>query len=296
MLKKKLHTHIWFDTQAKEAAQFYTTVFKNAEIEFTNTIENTPSGDADIVGLRIEDAMFQFISAGPYFKPNPSISFTIACGSEEEAQDLWKKLSEGGKALMEYGDYPFATKYGWCEDKFGVSWQISFMKDQQVTQKITPGFLFVGDNAGKAEEAMNFYTSVFPASGIDFTSRYGEGMEPNKPDYINYGAFHLVNQGFTAMDSAQDHRFQFTEGISIMVYCKDQEEIDTYWEALSAVPEAEQCGWIKDKFGVSWQIVPIHMDEMMVSGDKEAKKRLTEAFLKMKKFDIATLEAAFNGK
>lgn len=296
MIQRKLHTHIWFDTQAVEAAKFYTTVFKDAEIEFINKITGTPSGDCDIVGLRIADAMFQFISAGPIFSPNPSISFTIACDSEEEAQQLWNQLSEGGKALMDFGDYPFATKYGWCEDKYGVSWQVSYMEGQPAQQKITPGFLFVGENAGKAHEAMKFYTSIFPASGIDFESTYGEGAEPNKPEYLNFGSFHLVHQGFTAMDSALNHEFTFTEGISIMVYCKDQEEIDKYWEALSAVPEAEQCGWLKDKYGVSWQIVPIQMDQMMQSTDDAAKQRVTEAFLQMKKFNIADLQRAFEGK
>lgn len=295
MIQKKLHNHIWFDTQAVEAAKFYTTVF-DAEIEFINKLHNTPSGDTDIVGLRIEDAMFQFISAGPYFKPNPSISFTVACASETEAETFWKKLSDGGKVLMEYGDYPFATKYGWCEDKYGVSWQISYAKDQEATQRVTPSFLFVGEVAGKAEEAMKLYTSIFPASGIDFVSRYGENPGPDKPEHVNYGSFHLVNQGFVAMDSAMEHKFGFTEGISIIVYCKDQEEIDKYWSALSAVPEAEQCGWLKDTFGVSWQIVPVHMDKMMSSEDEDAKQRVTQAFLKMKKFDIAKLEAAFKGE
>jgi predicted 3-demethylubiquinone-9 3-methyltransferase (glyoxalase superfamily) len=293
MIQKKLHTHIWFDTQAVEAAQFYTTVF-DAEIEFINKIQGTPSGDCDIVGLRIEDAMFQFISAGPYFSPNPSISFTVACASETEAETFWNKLSNEGKVLMEYGDYPFATKYGWCEDKYGVSWQISYAKDQQASQRITPSFLFVGDAVGKAEAAMEFYTSIFPASGIDFVSKYGENPGPDKPEYVNYGSFHLVNQGFVAMDSAMEHKFGFTEGISIIVYCKDQEEIDKYWSALSAVPEAEQCGWLKDKFGVSWQIVPMQMERMMNTEDEAAKKRVTEAFLKMKKFDLAALEKAFN--
>lgn len=292
----KIINHIWFDTQAKEASEFYTKVFKNSEIEFIDQLHDTPSGDVDVVALRIEDQTFQFISAGPLFKPNPSISFTLACATEEEVDEYWRKLSEGGKVMMEMGEYPFAKKYGWVEDKYGLSWQISYMEGQEIKQKITPGLMFTHEGAGKAEEAMNFYTSIFPASGVDFVSRYGEGMEPNKPEYVNYGAFHLVNQSFSAMDSALDHKFDFTEGISLVVYCKDQEEIDFYWNKLSAVPESEQCGWLKDKYGVSWQIVPSAMDEMMHTKDEAAKKRVTEAFLKMKKFDIAKLQSAFEGK
>jgi predicted 3-demethylubiquinone-9 3-methyltransferase (glyoxalase superfamily) len=90
--------------------------------------------------------------------------------------------------------------------------------------------------------------------------------------------------------------FKFTEAISFVVRCDNQEEIDYYWSKLSAVPESEQCGWLKDKYGLSWQIVPTAMDEMMLSGDKEKIGRVTQAFLKMKKFDIATLQAAFEGK
>jgi predicted 3-demethylubiquinone-9 3-methyltransferase (glyoxalase superfamily) len=90
--------------------------------------------------------------------------------------------------------------------------------------------------------------------------------------------------------------FKFTEAISFVIRCEDQAEIDYYTEKLSAVPEAEQCGWIKDKYGLSWQIVPTVMDTMMSSGDKEKIGRVTQAFLKMKRFDIATLQAAFDGK
>jgi predicted 3-demethylubiquinone-9 3-methyltransferase (glyoxalase superfamily) len=295
-MNRKIHTHVWFDTQAVEAATFYTNVFPNAEIEFRNVIHDTPSGDCDIIGLRIEDSMFQFISAGPYRKPNPSISFTVSCESEEEIDALWAKLSEGGKVMMELMPYPFAKKYGWCEDKYGLSWQLSW-SDMKPPQKVLTSFLFTQDKVGKVEEAINFWTSVFPASGVDFINRYGESAQaPDKPEYINYATFHLVNQTFSAMESAHDHKFSFDEGISLMVYCKDQEEIDKYWSALSAVPEAEQCGWLKDKYGVSWQIVPIQMDEMMNKGDEEAKRRVTKAFLKMRKFDLAELERAFRGE
>jgi predicted 3-demethylubiquinone-9 3-methyltransferase (glyoxalase superfamily) len=97
------------------------------------------------------------------------------------------------------------------------------------------------------------------------------------------------------MDSAHTHNFKFNEAISLMVNCDTQEEIDYYWEKLSAVPEAEQCGWLKDKFGLSWQIVPTEMDEMMRDGTPEQIGRVTQAFLKMKKFDLAELRKAYAG-
>ncbi len=99
-----------------------------------------------------------------------------------------------------------------------------------------------------------------------------------------------------AMDSSGPHKFSFNEAISFVVNCDTQEEIDYYWEKLSAVPEAEQCGWLKDRYGVSWQIVPTAMKEMMTSGSKEKIARVTGAFLKMKKFNIDILKRAYEGK
>ena len=108
--------------------------------------------------------------------------------------------------------------------------------------------------------------------------------------------FMLEGQWFAAMDSARMHDFAFSEAISFIVHCEDQAEIDYYWEKLSAVPESEQCGWLKDKYGLSWQIVPTAMDEMMSKGTPEQINRVTQSFLQMKKFDLATLQKAYDGK
>lgn len=108
--------------------------------------------------------------------------------------------------------------------------------------------------------------------------------------------FMLENQWFAAMDSAHEHNFAFNEAISFIVYCDTQEEIDYYWNKLSAVPEAEQCGWLKDKYGLSWQIVPAVMDKMMQDQDPERLARVTQAFLKMKKFNLPALQRAYEGK
>jgi predicted 3-demethylubiquinone-9 3-methyltransferase (glyoxalase superfamily) len=118
-------------------------------------------------------------------------------------------------------------------------------------------------------------------------------MEQDQEVTIMFTDFMLENQWFAAMDSAQEHAFHFNEAISLMVYCDTQEEIDDYWEKLSAVPEAEQCGWLKDKYGVSWQIVPRGMDEMMANGTREQVDRVTQAFLPMKKLIISELQKAY---
>ena len=154
--------------------------------------------------------------------------------------------------------------------------------------------MFTENVTGKTQEAVEFYTSLFHDSKINNILYYEKGEEPDKEGTVKYASFVLEGKEFGAMDSAQAHNFSFNEAISFIVSCDTQEEIDYYWEKLSAVPESEQCGWLKDRFGVSWQIVPSRMNEMMESKDEAKIARVTEAFLKMKKFDIAKLEEAAN--
>ncbi|MEX2393517.1 MAG: VOC family protein, partial [Actinomycetota bacterium] len=257
------------------------------------TLRDTPSGDCDVVAFELAGQPFQAISAGPLFTPNPSISFRIDCATADEVDAMCAKISDGGTALMPLDSYPFSDRYAWVQDRFGVSWQVMYTKEQ-IAQKITPTLMFVGDVCGKAEEAMRLYTSVFGGEVGDIM-RYGPGAEPESADGVQYASFTLDGNTFAAMDSAQEHNFAFNEGISLMVYCDTQDEIDRYFGALSAVPESEQCGWLKDRFGVSWQIVPSALDKMMQS-DEATLARVTQAFLQMKKFDLGKLEDAYAGR
>jgi predicted 3-demethylubiquinone-9 3-methyltransferase (glyoxalase superfamily) len=208
---------------------------------------------------------------------------------------LWGKLSQNGSALMELGEYPFSERYVWIQDKYGLSWQVMYTGGRTIKQNITPTLMFVGPRCGKAEEAINFYASVFRNAKIGDIDRYGKGEDPDQEGTVRHAAFTLEGQEFAAMDSAYEHNFGFNEAISLMVHCKDQEEIDYYWDKLSADPEAEQCGWLKDKYGVSWQIVPDAMENMLKDKDEQKIARVTEAFLKMKKFDLAELRKAYEG-
>ncbi len=292
---QKISPHLWFDKEAKEAAQFYTSVFPDSKITNITTLHDTPSGDCDVVSFKLSGQSFMAISAGPFFRFTPAVSFLVACKTKDEVGSLWTKLSEGGSALMELGAYPFSEKYGWLQDKYSLSWQVMFMGDRKIKQKITPTLMFVGDVCGKAEEAINFYASVFKDAKVHNVFRYGKGEEHDKEGTIKHGVFTLEGQDFAAMDSARKHNFTFNEAISLMVRCDTQKDLDYYWGKLSAVPEAEQCGWLKDKYGVSWQIVPTAMDEMMRKGTREQIDRVTQAFLPMKKFDIARLKQAYEG-
>jgi predicted 3-demethylubiquinone-9 3-methyltransferase (glyoxalase superfamily) len=244
---------------------------------------------------------FTLINAGPLFKFNPSVSFLVPCITKEEVDSSWKELSRGGTVLMELAEYPFSEKYGWTQDKYGVSWQVMLMGgggegEQKIKQRIIPTLMFVGKQCGKAEEAINFYASVFDNARVGDILHYSKGEEPDKEGTVKHAAFILEGQEFAAMDSARGHKFAFNEAISLMVHCQTQNEIDRYWEKLSADPKAEQCGWLKDKYGLSWQIVPNLMDEMLTEDNDRNKNkiaRVTEAFLQMKKLDITKLKMAY---
>jgi len=300
---QKITPHLWFDKEAQEAAEFYTSLFTNSKVTSTQTITGTPSGDTDIVTFELRGQPFMAISAGPLFRFNPSVSFIVNFdpSREKDAKEnidvVWEKLLQGGTVLMPLQEYPFSKRYGWLQDKYGLSWQLILTDPEgEERPEIVPSLLFVGDKCGKAEEAINFYLSIFKDSKMGALLRYGKGAEPDKEGTVMFADFKLLDLWFAAMDSAREHNFSFNEAISFMVYCDTQEEIDYYWEKLSAVPEAEQCGWLKDKYGVSWQIIPTVMDEMMGSGDEQKIARVTEAFLKMKKFDIAQLKKAYEGR
>lgn len=297
---QKIIPHLWFDTQAVEAAVFYTSIFPNSKITHKGVLHDTPSGDCDVVSFDLSGFAFMGISAGPYFKLNPAISFMVNFDpskdskAEQNLEALWKQLSEGGEALMELQEYPFSKKYGWIKDRYGVTWQLILTNPQGEERPfIMPSMLFVGDVAGKAAEAVDYYLSVFKNSKLGNRQFYGKGQEPNQEGYVMFSDFQLEGQWFVAMDSSMKHEFGFNEAISLLINCKDQTEIDHYWEKLSAVPQAEQCGWLADKFGVSWQVSSNELQDMMANGTDEQVTRVTQAFLKMKKFDLAVLQKAY---
>jgi predicted 3-demethylubiquinone-9 3-methyltransferase (glyoxalase superfamily) len=291
----RITPHLWFDREAKEAAEFYAATFPDSKVRGVRTIRNAPSGDFDIVSFELFGQPFMSISAGPLFKFTPAISFFVTCRTKEEVQEFWNALSAGGSTLMPLDSYPFSDLYGWTQDRYGLSWQVGYAGDREVGQRITPTLMFTRDVSGRAEEAMRFYATVFANSEVGEIFRYGPGEEPDKEGTVKYAPLTLEGQQFAAMDSARAHEFGFNEAISLMVECRTQQEIDQFWDSLTAVPEAEQCGWLKDKFGVSWQVVPTQLDEMLASGSEEQLARVTQAFLQMKKFDLAELARAYEG-
>lgn len=271
---------LWFDGKAKEAADFYVSVFSNSKITSENPIVTT----FESVGQK-----FMCLNGGPGFHFNPAISFYTIMDSKEEIDLVWERLSDGGSALMPLDQYPWSTRYGWIQDRFGVSWQLTVDKPEGVSQKFIPALMFTGSNFGNAEKAIAHYTSIFENSALRFASRYGED-QGDQAGKINHAQFSLNGQVFAAMESNMPHAFNFNEAISLVVECDNQEEIDHFWSELSKGGSEGQCGWLKDEFGVSWQIVPAILGKLM--NDPQRSQRVVEAFMKMKKFDIETLVKA----
>lgn len=300
---QKIVPHLWFEKGAVEAAAFYSSVFSNSEIVGKHILSHTPSGESDVASFTVNGYRLVAFNAGPYAKFNPSVSLMVHFDpaadpeAEKRIQEAWDSLVEGGRALMEIQEYPFSPRYGWLEDRYGVSWQLMLASpDRKPTANVHPALLFTRELAGKVDEAADYYCSVFDNTERGLTARYGENPGPDSPDSVLYCEFKLEDQWFSAMDSSHPPGFEFNESISFMVVCQDQEEVDRYWSVLSAKPENEQCGWLKDRYGVSWQIVPQEFVQMMESGTPEQIGRLTEAFMQMHKLEIEPLRSAFRGE
>ncbi|HRF18205.1 MAG TPA: VOC family protein [Chitinophagaceae bacterium] len=281
-MKNNIHPCIWYNGNAKAAAEFYCSLFPESKI----TVD-TPL----VVNFELFGQKFMDLNGGPMFKPNPSVSFFLISESDEEIDEWWAKLSKGGLIMMPLNKYEWAERYGFLQDQFGLSWQIMKTAYSNVNQHITPCFLFVGNNYGKAAAAVHFYTKIFPASSITGIKLYQEEEGERLAGKVKHSQFILDDLVFMAMDGFGPHEFAFNEGLSLVVECKDQATIDYYWHKLiEGGGEESMCGWLKDPFGISWQIIPANIDRLIM--DTEKGQRAMQALLKMRKIDIAAMENA----
>jgi predicted 3-demethylubiquinone-9 3-methyltransferase (glyoxalase superfamily) len=295
---QKITPFLWFDSNAEEAVKFYSTVFTNTKTKTITRYSDAGSrasgmqkGSVMTISFQIEGYEIVAINGGPFLKINPSLSFFVNCQSTDEIDTLWNKLSKNGNVMMPLDNYPFAEKYGWIQDQFGVSWQL-IIQDRQ--QKITPCLMFSGTHHLMAEKAIQFYTALFKNSGIIELVRYGSDVGPEGA--IVHCKFSLEGQEFVAMDSHEYMPVDFTPGVSMVVNCDNQKEIDYYWDKLAEGGDenAQQCGWLQDQFGFSWQVVPPFWADLMQDGDPSKAERAMAAVLKMKKIIIDEVQRAID--
>jgi predicted 3-demethylubiquinone-9 3-methyltransferase (glyoxalase superfamily) len=289
MPQKKIATCLWFDDQGEEAARFYTSLFggkigKIARYGAAGSkMAHRKEGSVMTVEFDLAGLPVVALNGGPLFKHSPALSFFVSTADEAELDTLWKKLSEGGKVRMGLDKYPWSAKYGWTADKYGVEWQVILAPAEQ---KVVPGFLFVKDVFGKGEEAMNYYMSLFEGSKVKAVSK-----DPAHGTIL-HARFSLGEQELVLMEGPGDeHNYGFTHAFSFMVPVDSQAECDRFWAKLSAGGNEEPCGWVKDKYGVSWQVVPSQMGKWMT--DPKRAEAVMSTLLQMKKLDIGKLQAAF---
>lgn len=280
-MKKQITPCLWYDGQAKNAAALYCSVFTDSKITAQSPI---------VTEIELSEQKFILLDGGPIYKPNPSISFYYICENDEELNTIWNAFSQEGKVMMPLDKYPWGEKYGWITDMFGVSWQLALGNMSDVGQRITPCLMFTGDQYGRVDEAIAHYSSIFKDPKVDGVLRYGEGEAPDEEGKVKHAQIALDGQKFMLMESKETHDFTFTEGVSLTVYCETQEEIDYYWERFTEGGEESMCGWLKDRFGVSWQIVPTALEKILSDPAKAGKA--AQAFMSMRKLDIEQIVQA----
>ncbi len=277
-MNNNIHPCIWYDGNAKAAADFYCGLFPNSKITTDSPM---------VVKWELAGQPFMGLNGGPMFKANPSISFLITCEEDDEIELLWKALSEDGMVMMPLDKYDWSERYGFVQDKFGLAWQIMKGKYIDVNQKITPTLLFVGNSYGKAEAAVKYYTAVIKPSSVDGILLYAENEGPAAGS-VKHSQFILDGKVFMAMDGYGEHKFAFNEGISFVVECETQVDIDYFWDSFTCNGGQESmCGWLKDKFGVSWQIIPKNIGALIM--DPVNGQKAMQALMQMKKIEIAKL-------
>ncbi|KJL22743.1 3-demethylubiquinone-9 3-methyltransferase [Microbacterium azadirachtae] len=301
-MTQRIIPNIWCAGDAEEAGAFYASVFERASAQVVarypeeglSARQSAFAGQALTVDVSIGGYRLTLINAGDEFSPTSAISFVVCVdprdfGGDEGAarawiNRAWTALGEDGRVLMDIGEYFFSGLYGWVEDRYGVSWQLKLMDPGAAPEPaIIPMLVFGGPLQRKAEEAVALYGELLPPSGIVRQVTYPVTEPPHVDVPITYTEFLLAGQLFASFDSPIDRDHPFTPGVSLQIDCSGQEEIDRIWSALSAVPEAEQCGWLVDRFGVSWQVVPAELGELMQRPDAYAH------LMRMKKIVIADL-------
>lgn len=301
MAFSKIVPCIWLDDQAEAAADFYARIFPAGRVVAASRYpahgDNSagkPRGSVLTVEFEVAGQRFTALNGGPVFVPNPSVSFFVHVDAPADADRFFAAFAAGGQELMPIDRYPWSERYGWVQDRFGVSWQVMSGRRSPDGPMVAPCLMFAGAQHGRAGEAMRFYSGVFPGGHVGSEEHYQEGEGP--PGTVKHGRFSLAGQEFVAMDSHYDHGFGFNEALSLQVMCAGQEELDRYWQALADGGKHGPCGWLKDRFGLSWQVVPEMLPSLLTGPDEAAAGRAFAAVMRMQKIDIAAVRRAYEGK
>ncbi len=270
---------LWFYNKAKAAAEFYVSVFPNSKIhQDTGLVCSFEVMGTKLIGL----------NGGPKYKVNKAVSYFVYCGNGVNIDELYAQLKEGGEVLFPLDKYDWSPRYAWVQDKFGVNWQLD-IEPINHQQKIVPCLLFSKSDVGRVREALGHYLSRFPNSRAlmeyPFPPQAGK-----KEGALLFAQVKLGDFILNLMSGRPDQGDAFSPGNSLVIECQNQAEIDLYWEALGKEGRYDMCGWLVDKFGHSWQVVPAVLPQLMA--DPVKGPRVVQAFLKMQKFDIAALEKA----
>ncbi len=241
-----------------------------------------------VVTAELHGVKFMGLNGGPQFTPNSSVSFMVIAENEEEVNRYWKALSVEGIVLMDLDTYPWSPKYGWVKDKFGIDWQI-YQGDPAGTggQYIVPTLMFGHTQQGQAAPAIDFYLKLFKNSESQGLMRYTEGWADQQ---VMHAQFKLENLVMAAMDSGVPQPITFNEGVSFVIECDDQAEIDHYWDNITERGVESMCGWCQDEFGVWWQVIPESLGTLI--NDPERGQYVASELMKMKKIDLEKLERA----
>ncbi|QOI97528.1 MAG: VOC family protein [Flammeovirgaceae bacterium] len=276
MTNTNIYPCLWFNNNAHKAAEFYCSAFPGSAILKKSALATT-----FITG----GTKFMALNGGPSFSVNSAISYYVYCGSETEINRLYHLLSTDGDILMPLGKYDWSENYAWIRDRFGVNWQLD-VDAINSHQKIVPSLLFANAKSSLVKRALNHYTGIFSNSTVLLEAPYPPHAKQPEGTLL-FAQVKLNNFIINAMSSSLPHDADFAEGNSFVIECNDQQEIDYYWNRLTEGGRESMCGWLKDTFGVSWQVVPAVLDSLM--SDEKRSGRVMQAFLKMKKFNIKQL-------
>lgn len=311
---QRIIPNIWCNQNADDARNYYLDVFSvlpgTQHIRTTTyptTVHASLAGQTLTHELTIGGTRFILINAGDEFAPNPSISFFVNADPSvmdkprELIDQLWNRLTDGGTVLMDLGEYPHSPHYGWVADKFGVNWQLMLTDpDGEPRPTIVPSLMFCGPAQNSAAEAVDHYVATLPESRVGNRVTYGQMGAPLPPegpitaDSVVFTDACLAGTWIAAMDSAVAQPFTFSEGVSLMLETQNQEELNRVWDALSAHPEAEQYGWLKDTWGVYWQVVPGNLGESSANTGPANERAVAELMNQPRPLGVTTILKAIH--